>query len=181
MRIDPGSKPKPSSNVSISDAAVGGDFKLFDTSGNEVTQESLKGKISLMYFGYGHCPDTCPAALHNITEALNMLQPAELSSLQIFFITLDPERDNASYLKKFISGFHSKIIALIGSPEEIAKISKEYKVYSSKGASSGGEYLIDHSSLIYLMGKDGKYILHLSSSTPPTEISTELKKLLTSN
>ena len=180
MRIDNGVKPKPEANIVVSEDAIGGDFKLQDTDGKTVTQDILLGKISLVYFGYGHCPDTCPTTLNNITQALNQLSPEDLSSVQAFFITLDPERDSSEYLKKFISGFHSRIIPLLGDPKELERVSGEYKVYSSKGeVKESDQYLIDHSSLIYVMGRDGKYLMHFTSTTPAAEICQEIKTLLT--
>lgn len=180
MRVDPGVKPKPEGTIAVSQEPIGGSFKLQDTAGREVTESVLRGKITMVYFGYGHCPDTCPTTLNNMTLALNQFSTIELESLQAFFITLDPKRDSAEYLKKFISAFHSKIIPLLGSEKELEKVSLEYKVYSSKDDTKGdAQYLIDHSSLIYIMGKDGKYLMHFTSATPADEIYKELKKLLT--
>ena len=181
MRIDKGAKPKPESNIVVSQDIIGGDFKLQNTNGNEVTQEVLLGKISLIYFGYGHCPDICPTTLNNISHALNQLSPEDLSSVQAFFITLDPQRETSEYLKKFISGFHAKITPLLGDSKELDRVSSEYKVYSSKAETKEkDQYLIDHSSLIYVMGRDGKYMMHFTSATPPDEIYKEVQNLLTS-
>jgi protein SCO1/2 len=180
MKVDPGVKPKPEMNVVVSADTIGGDFKLRDVDGKEVTQNALLGKTSLVYFGYGHCPDTCPAALNNITEALKLFSPQELDLLQVFFVTLDPKRDTPEYLKKFISSFHPKITPLLGDEKELERVSAEYKVYSSKqDTKSNVDYLIDHSSLVYVMNRDGKYALHFASSTSPSEMHQELRKLLT--
>jgi protein SCO1/2 len=180
MRVDQGIKPKPEQVTAVSQELIGGDFILQDTEGREVTQSILNGKISLIYFGYGHCPDTCPTTLNNITQALNQFSKIELDSLQAFFITLDPKRDSAEYLKKFIAAFHGKITPLLGDEKELVRVSSEYKVYSSKQEIKGdSQYLIDHSSLIYVMNKSGKYIMHFTSSTSPEVMHKELKKLLT--
>ncbi len=181
MKLDPGPKPKAEESINSAEAPIGGNFELSDTNGNIITQKNLEGKLTLVYFGYGHCPDVCPATLHNITQGLNLLSSQELQDVQVFFISLDPERDTTEYLKKFISSFHPKIIALTGTVDQVDRVIKDYKVFVSKNSSNDNnknDYLIDHSSLTYLMNREGKYLLNFSTSTTPEQIAAEIKNHL---
>jgi protein SCO1 len=159
-------------------SAIGGPFRLVDQDGKTVTDADLKGKWSLVYFGYTHCPDACPTALNDISIALDELGP-QRSAVRPVFITVDPERDTAEVLKAYITSFDAPILALTGTPEEIAQAAKGYRVYYAKHPEPGGDYSMDHSSVIYVMDPQGRFTASFTQENSPEEIAERLKKLLT--
>jgi protein SCO1/2 len=158
-------------------SAIGGPFRLTDQNGNTVTDGDLKGKWSLIYFGYTHCPDACPTALNDIAIALDELGPKR-DSVRPVFITVDPERDTPEVLKSYVTAFDTPLLALSGSPEEIARAAKAYRVYYAKHPEAGGDYSMDHSSVIYVMDPQGRFTATFTHQSAPEEIAERLKKLL---
>lgn len=158
--------------------AIGGPFKLLDQNGTLRTDADFKGKPMLVYFGYTYCPDICPTALYNITNALNQLGGA--LKVQPIFITFDPQRDTAQHLKVYAQNFHKDFVLLTGSKQQIDDVVKSYRVYAARTAENRGEedYLMDHSSLIYLMGKNGQYVANFNHNSPPEEIVKRVKLYL---
>jgi len=158
-------------------SAIGGSFRLVDQNGKTVTDADLKGKWSLVYFGYTHCPDACPTALNDIAIALDQLGPKR-EAVRSVFITVDPERDTPEVLKAYVTSFDAAILALSGSPEEIARAAKAYRVYYAKHPEPGGDYSMDHSSVIYVMDPEGRFTASFTHQSTPEEIAERLKKLL---
>ena len=158
-------------------SAIGGPFRLVDQNGKTVTDADLKGKWSLVYFGYTHCPDACPTALNDIAIALDQLGPKR-EAVRAVFITVDPERDTPEVLKDYVTSFDAPILALSGSPEEIARAAKVYRVYYAKHPEPGGDYSMDHSSVIYVMDPEGRFTASFTHQSTPEEIAERLKKLL---
>jgi protein SCO1/2 len=158
-------------------SAIGGPFRLVDQNGKAVTDADLKGKWSLVYFGYTHCPDACPTALNDIAIALDQLGPKR-EAVRSVFITVDPERDTPEVLKDYVTSFDAQILALSGSPEEIARAAKAYRVYYAKHPEPGGDYSMDHSSVIYVMDPEGRFTASFTHQSTPEEIAERLKKLL---
>src|SRR5205823_889985 len=158
-------------------SAIGGPFRLVDQNGNTVTDADLKGKWSLVYFGYTHCPDACPTALNDIAIALDQLGPKR-EAVRSVFITVDPERDTPEVLKDYVASFDAQILALSGSPEEIARAAKAYRVYYAKRPEPWGDYSMDHSSVIYVMDPEGRFTASFTHQSTPEEIAERLKKLL---
>jgi protein SCO1 len=158
-------------------SAIGGPFRLVDQNGKTVTDGDLKGKWSLVYFGYTHCPDACPTALNDISIALDELGP-QRGAVRPVFITVDPERDTPEVLKSYVTSFDAPILALTGSPEEIAQAAKDYRVYYAKHPEAGGDYSMDHSSVIYVMDPQGRFTASFTQENSPEEIAERLKKLL---
>jgi len=158
-------------------SAIGGPFRLVDQNGKTVTDGDLKGKWSLVYFGYTHCPDACPTALNDISIALDGLGPKR-DAVRPVFITVDPERDTAEVLKAYVTSFDAPIMALTGTPEEIAQAAKEYRVYYAKHPEAGGDYSMDHSSVIYVMDPEGRFTASFTHENTPEDIAERLKKLL---
>jgi protein SCO1 len=158
-------------------SAIGGPFRLVDQNGNTVTDADLKGKWSLVYFGYTHCPDACPTALNDIAIALDQLGPRR-EAVRSVFITVDPERDTPEVLKEYVTSFDAQILALSGSAEEIARAAKAYRVYYAKHPEPGGDYSMDHSSVIYVMDPEGRFTASFTHQSTPEEIADRLKKLL---
>jgi cytochrome oxidase Cu insertion factor (SCO1/SenC/PrrC family) len=176
-------KPHPVATVSMEHtsgvATVGGDFRLIDHTGNNRTNKDFHGKYMMVYFGYRYCPDICPTALTTITEVLNQLGP-KAKHVQPLFITIDPERDTVKDLAEYIQNFHPSFIALTGNAEEIEKAKKAYKVFSQKTdeKTAPDEYIMDHSSIIYVMDRQGQLVAHFSHSTPSEHIVAALRKYL---
>ena len=158
-------------------SAIGGPFHLIDQDGKTVTDADLKGKWSLVYFGYTHCPDACPTALNDISIALDELGPKR-AAVRPVFITVDPERDTSEVLKSYVTSFDAPILALTGTPEEIAQAAKGYRVYYAKHPEVGGDYSMDHSSVIYVMDPQGRFTASFTHENSPEEIAERLKKLL---
>ena len=158
-------------------SAIGGPFHLVDQNGKAVSDADLKGKWQLIFFGYTHCPDACPTALNDIAIALDQLGPKR-EAVRSVFITVDPERDTPEVLKEYVTSFDAPILALSGSPEEIARAAKAYRVYYAKHPEPGGDYSMDHSSVIYVMDPEGRFTASFTHQSTPEEIAERLKKLL---
>jgi protein SCO1/2 len=158
-------------------SAIGGPFRLVDQNGKTVTDADLKGKWSLIYFGYTHCPDACPTALNDIAIALDDLGPKR-DAVRPVFITVDPERDTPEVLKSYVTSFDAPILALTGTPEAVAQAAKDYRVYYAKHPEPGGDYSMDHSSVIYVMDPEGRFTATFTPESSPEDIAARLKKLL---
>ena len=130
----------------------------------------------LIYFGYTFCPDFCPLSLANMTQALDLLPPEQAEQIVPMFITVDPERDTVEQLAEYAGLFHPRLVALTGSPEAIKAAAGAYRVYYTRaGDANSNDYLMDrHSTFIYLMGPDGKYVRHFAHNATPQEISAAI-------
>lgn len=157
---------------------VGGPFTLTDQTGHKRSDSEFRGKLMIVYFGYTFCPDVCPADLMAITQALDALGPAA-EGVQPIFITVDPERDT-KVLGEFVAAFHKSFIGLTGSPEEIRKVANAYKAFYAKvPGTRADEYSIDHTGIIYLIGKEGEYLGFMPPQTDPEKLTEILRKYLT--
>ncbi|MDI4666568.1 SCO family protein [Xanthobacter autotrophicus] len=173
-----GPRPQIAGTVtSTGTAAVGGPFRLVDQTGAQVTEAALKGKPSLIFFGFTHCPDVCPTALFEMSEILTALGP-DADKAQVFFVSVDPERDTPEALKSYLSSFAPQIRGLTGTPEAVDAIKKEYRVYSRKVPLKDGDYTMDHTAVVYLMDKNGSFVAPFNSKRPPAEAAAELKRYL---
>lgn len=161
-------------------ATVGGPFELIDQQGVRRTEADYKGKYMVVYFGYSFCPDICPAALYNMTQAFNEMTPQELKQLVPLFITIDPERDTVANLKTYMQNFHPSLVALTGSQEQLNKVIKSYHVYAKKAKPDGTstEYLLDHSSIVYVMDRQGRFITSFNHQTEPEVIRATLRRAM---
>jgi cytochrome oxidase Cu insertion factor (SCO1/SenC/PrrC family) len=166
-------------NAGVSgEALIGGPFELVDQNGNTVTDQTFKGKLTLVYFGFTFCPDACPTALGVMSAALDKLDVAADRVVPVF-ITVDPDRDTPPVMKDYVSNFHPRMVGLTGTPEQIAKVAKTYRVYYQKAAGTApDDYVMDHTLLIYLMDGDGKYITHFGPDVTPDQIAEEIRKYL---
>jgi protein SCO1 len=140
-------------------AAIGGPFSLTNGDGKTVTDADLRGKYALVYFGYTFCPDVCPTTLNEVATALQSLGP-KAKALQAVFISVDPARDTPAVMKRYTEAFDPRIMGLTGSPEQVAKVAKEFRVYYATHRTGPGptDYTVDHSSILYLMGPDGRFV-----------------------
>lgn len=165
-----------SSQQSTGKALIGGEFELTDQNGNKFTDKNLLGKYSLVYFGFTHCPMICPTALSNISLAMHELGD-NAKNFQTIFITADPERDTQERMKEWLQSFKGNIIGLTGSVEQTNKAAEKYKVYAQKlQPDNTGNYDMNHTSIIYLMDRNGEFITHFSHETPVETLVQKLKK-----
>ena len=159
---------------------VGGPFELVDHKGQTRTEADFAGQHMLTYFGYTYCPDVCPTSLSVMTQALDLLEeqaPEVAAKIVPVFVTVDPERDDVSAMASYAEHFHPRMVALTGGPEQIAAAAKAYRVYYRKVEDdSATDYLVDHSSFIYLMGPDGLYVSHFLHNATAQEIADGLKE-----
>lgn len=158
-------------------AAIGGPFQLTDQAGQTVTEQNLKGKPTLIFFGFTHCPDVCPTSLFEISEVLKAMGP-DADRINALFVSVDPERDTAAAMKDYLSSFDPHLKGLTGTPESIAKVLSAYRVYSKKVPLKDGDYTMDHTALIYLMDRDGRFVSPFNLKRTPAEAATDLKRYL---
>ena len=170
-----GGQPVQSSGTAL----VGGPFSLVGADGKTVTDTDFRGRYMLVFFGFTHCPDICPAELQVIAQALDKLGDKGKKVVPVF-ITLDPERDTPQAMADYVKSFGPNFVGLTGSPEAIAAAAKAYRVAFAKGENkeSAGDYSVDHSALVYLMDPDGKYVTHFSYGTGADELAEKLNKIL---
>lgn len=159
-------------------ATVGGPFRLVDQYGHVRSDADFRGRFLLVYFGYSDCPDVCPTTLGVIADAMDKLG-SEKNRVIPIFITVDPERDTSAVLKTYLRAFGAEFVGLTGNADAIAKVSHEYHVYAAKHPLPGGGYSVDHSSAIYLMGPDGRFItFYDDESVGPQALADDLKRRL---
>ena len=158
-------------------AAIGGPFQLTDQAGQTVTDQNLKGKPTLIFFGFTHCPDVCPTSLFEISEVLKAMGK-DADRVNALFVSVDPERDTAAAMKDYLSSFDPHLKGLTGNPESVAKVLSAYRVYSKKVPPKDGDYTMDHTALIYLMDRDGRFVSPFNLKRTPAEAATDLKKYL---
>jgi protein SCO1/2 len=156
---------------------IGGPFQLIDMNGRPVTEKSLLGKPTAIFFGFTFCPEVCPTTMAEMTAWLKALGP-DADKLNVVFVSVDPERDTPAQLKLYLSNFDSRIQGFTGTPEAIAKTAKAYRVYYQKVATDGGGYTLDHSSAIYLFDAKGRFVEPIGYGGPPERGLDQLKALL---
>ena len=158
-------------------AAIGGPFQLTDQTGQAVTEKNLQGKPTLIFFGFTHCPDVCPTSLFEISEVLRAMGK-DADKVNAVFISVDPERDTPATMKDYLSSFDPHLKGLTGTPEEVAKVISSYRVYAKKVPLKDGDYTMDHTALIYLMDRDGKFVAPFNLKRTPEEAASDLKRYL---
>jgi len=175
-------KAPASPGVTVSGKAlIGGPFTLVDQNGKTVTDRDFRGRYMLVFFGFTHCPDICPAELQVMSAALDALGP-KADKVAPIFITLDPERDTPELMGAYVGNFGPSFVGLTGSLEAIAEAAKAYRVtfskFEYKGQDGNYGYSIDHSALAYLMGPDGEFITHFNYGTPASKMTETLRRYL---
>ena len=158
-------------------SAVGGPFKLVDQNAKPITDEDMKGHPFLVFFGFTHCPDVCPTTLFEVSEILRAAGPGAKDA-RALFITVDPERDTPQVLKDYLGSFDPRVIGVTGDSEAIAAVIKSYRVYAKKVPTDGGGYTMDHTAIVYLMGKDGRFVAPFNMKRRPEEAAADLKRYL---
>ena len=158
-------------------AAIGGPFQLTDQTGQTVTEQSMQGRPTLVFFGFTHCPDVCPTTLFEMSEVLKAMGK-DGDRVNAYYISVDPERDTQAAMKEYLSSFDPRLRGLTGSSEAIAKVLSEYRVYAKKVPLKDGDYTMDHTALIYLMDRDGKFVAPFNINRKPEDAATDLKRYL---
>jgi protein SCO1/2 len=155
-------------------AAIGGPFSLTDQNGQTFTQENMKGKPHLVFFGFTHCPDVCPTALFEMSELLRSLGK-DGDRAGALFVTVDPERDTPAVLKDYLSSFDPRLRGLTGNLAAIATVEKAYRVYAKKVPTQGDDYTMDHTAIVYLMDKNGQFVRPFDMKRRPDEAAADLR------
>ena len=157
---------------------INGQFSLVNHNGKRCTQRDFLGRLTIVYFGYTFCPDICPQALTNISQALYVLKD-KANDLNVLFITVDPERDTVPELARYLENFHPRITALTGTLPQIEQAAQGYRVYYAKTHNNNdSDYLLDHTSIVYVMDKRGRYVTSFNHETSPKEILAILRPLM---
>jgi cytochrome oxidase Cu insertion factor (SCO1/SenC/PrrC family) len=170
----------PSAGPSTSGKAlVGGPFNLTSDNGEHVTDKDFRGRHMLVFFGFTHCPDICPASLQLISAAMENLGD-KADRITPIFVSVDPERDTPEKLHEYIQNFDPRLVGLTGTPEEIDEVTKAYKVYFKKvpNEAAPDDYGMDHTGIIYLMDPRGQYVAHFTPTTTVEQMTQRLDKEL---
>ena len=157
--------------------AIGGPFTLEDGSGKTVTDRDFRGKYMLVYFGYTFCPDVCPTTLNSVGDAMDKLG-AKAKQVQPVFITIDPKRDTPAVMKQYVAAFTPALIGLTGTPEQVTAVAREYRVYFAEHRTGPGpdDYSMDHSSVMYLVGPDGRFVAPIRADGSGDEMAAAIAK-----
>ena len=158
-------------------SAIGGPFKLVDQNGNPITDADLKGKPHLVFFGFTHCPDVCPTTLFDVSEVLRALGK-DADGTGALFITVDPERDTPAVMKDYLSSFDPHLRGATGDRAAIDAAEKSFRVYAKKVPTQGGDYSMDHTALVYLMDKQGRFVAPFNLKRKPEEAAADLRRYM---
>lgn len=158
---------------------VGGPFSLVDQTGKAVTDKDFRGKYMLVFFGYTFCPDVCPAGLQVISAALDQLGK-DGEQITPVLITIDPERDTPQKLAEYVKSFHPRLVGLTGTPQQVSAAIKAYRVYAKKvpDERNPGDYTMDHSAIVYIMGPDGQLVTFTPESSKPDALALVLRRAI---
>ncbi len=166
--------------ATVDQAAIGGPFQLVDSAGHPVTDQAFRGKYMLVYFGYTFCPDVCPTTLADVATALDKLGP-RAGEVQPLFITVDPQRDTPAVVGQYAANFSPRLVGLTGTADQIAAVARAYRVYYARHRTGDGpgDYTMDHSSILYLMGPDGHFIAPIRADEQPEAMAADIARHMT--
>src|SRR5882724_783691 len=168
----------PTSSPAVQQTAnIGGPFRLTDQNGKTFTDQDLKGRPFLVFFGFTHCPEVCPTTLFEVSEILRKLGP-DADRVGALFITVDPERDTPALMKDYLSSFDPHVSGLTGDPAAVAAVAKAYRVYYKKVPLDQGGYTMDHTAIIYLMDKEGRFVAPFSLKRTTEAAAADLRRYL---
>jgi protein SCO1 len=156
---------------------IGGPFELVDQDGRVVTERDFAGRLMLVYFGYTFCPDVCPTSLQTMSVALEQLGD-DADDLAFLFVTLDPKRDTVAQMNAYVGLFEPAPTGLTGTAEQIAAAARAWRVYYRLHDDGGEDYLVDHSSFVYLMDREGRYLAHFGHAATPEQMVEEIRQAL---
>ena len=161
--------------------AIGGPFTLTDHNDRTVRDTDFRGSFMLVFFGYTYCPDVCPTGLTTMSEAMDRLGD-KASAVQPLFVTIDPDRDVPDQLKEYVGFFHPRILGLTGDAGATAAIARAYRVYYAKvpgdDPADAEDYRMDHSTIIYFMGPQGRFITHFRHDEDPMRMAERMEVYL---
>lgn len=157
-------------------SAVGGPFTLTDMNGRTVTNKDFEGRPALLFFGFTRCPDVCPTALAQMSDVLEALGPE--ARINALFVSVDPERDTPASLKDFLSSFDKRIVGLWGDPATTAKVMKSYRAFAAKVPLKDGDYTMDHTAIVYLLDKQGRFVNAFNLDRPAKDAAKDLARYL---
>ncbi|MFT4097880.1 MAG: SCO family protein [Rhodoblastus sp.] len=156
---------------------IGGPFRLKDQNGAIIDSAALKGRPYAIFFGFTHCPEICPTTMGDMAALMAKLGP-EAKDFKVYFVSVDPERDTPEVLRNYLASFEPHVVGLTGTPDEIADIARKFRVYYRKVPTEGGDYTMDHSAFVYLMGKDGGFRNVIGYQEKPDRALEKLKTLI---
>ncbi len=168
---------RPFSPIGQAVAAIGGPLSLEDQNGKPFTDAQMKGRPFLVFFGFTHCPDICPTTLFDMSQMMQALGP-DAGRVGAVFITVDPDRDTPQVLKDYLSNFDPPLRGLTGSQAQIDAAIKEYRVYAKKVPLENGDYTMDHTAIVYLMDKDGRFVAPFNMTRTPEAEAADLRRYL---
>ena len=171
---EPGSKAPPSAELPI--ASIGGPFTLTGSDGRPFASSRLAGKPAAIFFGFTHCPDVCPTTLARLAKLRRQLGQGD-DGFAIVFITVDPERDRPADVGRYAALFVTPVTGLTGSPADIERVKNQYGVYSEKAPQPGGDYSVNHTAAVFLIGRDGKFVATIAPEEPDTTALDKLKRI----
>jgi protein SCO1/2 len=155
------------------------DFRLTDDNGKAVTGADFKGKVTLMYFGYTHCPDVCPLTLTQLHVVLDRLGPPA-ENVRILFVSVDPKRDTPEIMHAYVNAFDKRAVGLVGSDADVEALAKRYRSAFTREPDRGnGAYDVSHSSAIYFFDAAGKARLLATPSVSQDDMVHDLHLLTT--
>ncbi len=158
-------------------SAIGGPFKLTGVDGQPITNETFKGKPYLVFFGYTHCPDVCPTTLFELSQVMQALGK-NADRTAALYISVDPERDTPAVMKDYLSNFDPHLVGATGDLKSVEAVEKLFRVYAKKVPTKDGDYSMDHSAVIYLMDKQGRFVAPFSLKRKPEESAAALRKYM---
>ena len=163
--------------IGTAGSAIGGPFKLVDENGKPITDRDMKGRPYLVFFGYTHCPDVCPTTLFEVSEVMRALGK-DADRTGALFITVDPERDTPAVMKDYLSSFDPHLRGATGESAAVDAAEKAYRVYAKKVPTGNGEYSMDHTALVYLMDKQGRFVAPFSLKRRPEDAAADLRRYM---
>jgi cytochrome oxidase Cu insertion factor (SCO1/SenC/PrrC family) len=156
-------------------ALVGGPFAMLNQNGEAVTEKNFLGKYMLVFFGYTYCPDVCPTTLQIVSKTLDQMGPKS-ARINPVFVSIDPARDDVATMKSYVQAIDPRLVGLTGTPQQVAAMAGVFRVFYAKveDAKTPADYLMDHSSLLFLMGPDGAYLKHFNYDISSADLALAL-------
>ena len=165
-------------SIDLTGADYARDFQLPDHNGQPRSLKDFQGKVVVLFFGYTQCPDVCPTTMNELAQVKKLLG-ADGDKLQVLFVTVDPERDTQQVLKGYMANFDATFLALRGSPEQLAAMTKDYKVFYKKTeGKTPTSYSMDHSAASYVYDTRGQLRLYTRYGSGPEALASDIRLLL---
>lgn len=171
------SKPDQAPTRMVTSASFGGPFTLVGSNGQPFGSDQLKGKPYVLFFGFTHCPDTCPTTLARLVKLRR--DAGGDGAFDIVFVTVDPERDGPKEMATYSRAFGAPIIGLTGSAAQIDQVKKEFGIFSQKVATGDGDYTVDHTATVLLFDRDGKFVATIAPDEQDQPAVDKLKRMIT--